>query len=118
MPVLQLPKESGQLKSDCHPIAILQSRAVNRKQLSVLQWLIQSPDSAAWEDADWIKFQFPAYGSWGQIKTDEELVVDIINLLKIRGDGLQLHSQTAVTGDREAILPHHATRALPLYSKI
>lgn len=33
--------------------------------------------------------------------------MDLVDPLEIGGDGLQLHSQTSIAGDREAILPHH-----------
>lgn len=40
-------------------------------------------------------------------KTDVELVVDLVDPLEIGGDGLQLHSQTPIAGNREAVFPHH-----------
>lgn len=40
-------------------------------------------------------------------EADVELVVDLEHPLEVRRDGLQLHPEPPVAGDREAVLPHH-----------
>ena len=50
-------------------------------------------------------------------KTDEELMVDPVNLLKVGGDRLQLHAEPPVAGDGEAVLPHHRHQGAPIILK-
>ena len=40
-------------------------------------------------------------------EADVELGVDLEDPLEVGGDGLQLHAEAPVAGDREAVLPHH-----------
>ena len=40
-------------------------------------------------------------------EADVELAVDLEGPLEVGGDGLQLHTEVVVTGDGEAVLPHH-----------
>ena len=40
-------------------------------------------------------------------EADVELVVDLKHPLEVGRDGLKLHAQPPVAGDREAVLPHH-----------
>lgn len=55
----------GTLKTE--PALVLQVRQIPRHNLPVVQWLIQwtnlSPEDATWEDADFIKYTFPAFFS-------------------------------------------------------
>lgn len=47
------------------PEAVLQVRQVPRNNIPVVEWHIQwvnlSPEEAAWEDADFIKYTFPKF---------------------------------------------------------
>lgn len=62
-PHLPMVNEEGTIKTGL--AAVLQVRQVPRHNVPVVQWFIQwqnlSPEEATWEDADFIKYTFPAF---------------------------------------------------------
>lgn len=62
-PNLPMVATDGTIKTG--PAAVLQVRQIPRHNLPVVQWFIQwenlSPEEATWEDADFIKYTFPAF---------------------------------------------------------
>ena len=41
-------------------------------------------------------------------ESDEDAIVDLGDSLEIGGDCLKLHTEPSITGDGEAVLPHHS----------
>lgn len=62
-PYLPVVNNDGTLKTA--PAMVLQVRQIPRRNIPVVQWLIQwtnlSPKEATWEDADYIKYTFPVF---------------------------------------------------------
>lgn len=62
-PDLPMVHSDGTLKTE--PALVLEVRQIPRKNVPVVQWLIQwenlSPEDATWEDADFIKYTFPKF---------------------------------------------------------
>lgn len=61
--VLPLITADGHIKTG--PVSVLQTRQIPRKNVAVVQWLVQwenmTPEEATWEDADFIKHVFPEF---------------------------------------------------------
>lgn len=62
-PHLPVVNDDGTLKTA--PVGVLQVRQIPRNNAPVVQWLVQwtnlSPEEATWEDADYVKYTFPAF---------------------------------------------------------